>query len=277
MNLRADLHVHTTASDGQRTPEQVVEMARTLGLRAIAITDHETTLGAWPAQRAAEGTELTVVPGVEISVESPQGEIHILGYFLQPEGNGLEAKLRELREGRLERAQKMVRKLAALGMPLDWERVRELAAGESVGRPHVARALVERGYVSSTDEAFSLYIGSGGPAYVARMRISPADTIAMIRQAGGVPVFAHPLHVAGMVSELVKVGLQGMETYYPGYSEEETRYLAVMAQKYGLVRTGGSDFHGPDVTGIELGAATAPFAAVQELLRRRPGGNGYHG
>lgn len=277
MNLRADLHVHTTASDGQCTPEQVVEMARTLGLRAIAITDHETTLGTQPALEAAASTEVCAVAGVEISAESSLGEVHILGYYVESGANGLEDKLLELREGRLLRARRMVKKLAALGLPLAWDRVRELAAGESVGRPHVARAMLEQGYVSSTDEAFVLYIGSNRPAYVARLRVSPADAIAMIRRARGVPVLAHPLHAAGIVPELVKAGLQGLETSYPGYSPEEVRYLGDIARRCGLVQTGGSDFHGPDVSGIELGAATTPFETVAELRRRRSRDSDNHG
>ena len=270
MNQRADLHVHTTASDGQCTPEEVVEMARALGLRAIAITDHETTLGNSPARRAARGTGLFVIPGVEISTESALGEVHILGYFVQPQGNGLEHKLRAMRQARLARARKMVDRLARLGMPIAWERVREIAAGESVGRPHVARAMLERGYVSSIDEAFDLYIGSGGPAYVPRRHVSPAEAIAMIMEARGVAVLAHPLRVAGIVPELAKLGLQGLETSYPGYSPDEVAYLSAIARQHGLVETGGSDFHGPEVISVELGAATAPFEAVTALMDRRP-------
>jgi predicted metal-dependent phosphoesterase TrpH len=269
MRPRADLHVHTTASDGQYTPEQLVEMARALGLRAIAITDHETTLGAEPARQAAEGSGLCVVPGVEISTEAPLGEVHMLGYFVEP-GNGLESRLQELREGRVVRARKMVQRLAALGMPLAWEHVREYAAGDSVGRPHIARAMVEKGYVADTDEAFALYIGSRGPAYVPRLRVAPVEAIRMICEAGGVPVLAHPLYAVSVVHNLARAGLQGLETSYPGYSEEEVRSLARIAARYGLVQTGGSDFHGPEISSIELGAATVPYETVQELRRRRP-------
>lgn len=269
MKLRADLHIHTTASDGQCTPEQIVEMARTLGLRAIAITDHETTLGVQPAQRAAEGSELCVVPGVEISTEARLGELHMLGYLIEP-GGELEDRLRKLREGRLQRARRMVDRLAALGMPLSWERVRELAVGDSVGRPHIARALVEQGYVAHVEEAFSLYIGSGRPAYVPRRRVTPVEAMRMICSARGVPVLAHPLYAVGAIPELAKAGLQGLETHYPGYTDEEVRLLSQIARRHGLVETGGSDFHGPDVSSIELAAATIPYEAVRELLRRRP-------
>jgi predicted metal-dependent phosphoesterase TrpH len=270
MNARADLHVHTTASDGQCAPEQVVEMARALGLRAIAITDHETTLGVRPAQEAAAGTGMDVVPGVEISTDSAMGELHVLGYFIEPDGNGLEGRLRTLREGRLRRARRMVEKLAAMGLPLPWTRVRDLAEGESVGRPHVARAMLEMGYVASTDEAFARYIGTHGPAYVSRTRVATVEAILMIRQARGVPVLAHPLQATGIVPDLVKAGLQGIEAHYPGYSREEVRYLEGIAHRYRLIATGGSDFHGPDVLPVELGAATVPFEVVDQLRSRRP-------
>ncbi len=271
MNSQADLHVHTTASDGQCTPEQIVAMARALGLRAIAVTDHETTLGVWPAQRAAAGSDLCVVAGVEISTESSQGEIHILGYFVERNGHGLEEKLEQLRQARVERAQRILRKLAALGLPLAWDRVRELAAGDSVGRPHIARAMLEKGYVSSIEEAFALYLGPQGPAYVARLRVTPTEAIAMIRKARGVPVLAHPLQVTGLVPSLAKLGLQGLETSYPGYSPEEIRYLDEIARHQGLVCTGGSDYHGPSVAGGDLGQATTPFATVAQLRARCPG------
>lgn len=246
-------------------------MARTIGLRAIAITDHETTLGVVPAQEAAQGTGLTVVPGVEISTESSLGEVHILGYYVEPNGRGLEHRLHELREGRLRRARTMLAKLAALGMPLEWERLRELAAGESVGRPHVARAMLEKGYVSSIDEAFALYLGPQGPAFVERMKVAPTEAMAMIRRAGGVPVLAHPLQVVALVPSLVKAGLQGLEASYTGYSAEEVQFLIDIARQHGLVPTGGSDFHGAGVTVGELGAATVPFETVLELRDRRPG------
>ena len=250
-------------------------MARALGLRAIAITDHDSTLGIPPAEKAARGTGLEVVPGVEISAESAVGEVHILGYFVKPEADGMEAKLRQVREARLERARRIVARLAALGIPVDWERVRELAAGESVGRPHVARAMVERGYVSSTDEAFALYLASGRPAYVPRLKVTPPEAIAWIRSARGVPVLAHPLQATDLVPALRKAGLEGLEASYTGYSPEEVRYLTDLAARYGLVATGGSDFHGPDMACGELGAATTPYATVEELRRRRPtGGQG---
>jgi 3',5'-nucleoside bisphosphate phosphatase len=269
MTWRADLHIHTTASDGQFTPEHVVAMARTLGLRAIAITDHETTLGVAPAQRAAAGTDLLVVSGVEISVESPQGEIHILGYLIEPNGHDLEKRLGELREGRLARAHRMLNKLANLGMPLSWERLKQLAAGDSVGRPHVARAMLEKGYVTSIDEAFNLYIGTGAPAYVERLRVAPSEAIALIRNAGGVPVLAHPLQVNSAVPALVQAGLQGLETCYTGYSPDEVQFLDALAHQYGLLTTGGSDFHGPNTAGGALGEATAPFETIAALYARR--------
>ncbi len=270
MSSRADLHVHTTASDGQLEPEEVVAMAQSLGLCAIAITDHESTSGVAPALQAAAGTGLTVVPGVEISTESALGEVHMLGYFVEPGTAALEARLQEIREARVRRAQGMVEKLADLGMPLRWEHVRELAGGESVGRPHIARAMVEQGYVSSTDEAFALYIGSGGPAYVSRLKVAPEEAMDLIQGAGGVPVLAHPLQATDLVPALVKAGLQGLEASYTGYSPEEVRFLEGLCRRYGLVATGGSDFHGPDLVCGVMGQATTAFETVAQLRNRRP-------
>ncbi len=245
-------------------------MARTLGLRAIAISDHESTRGVEPAERAARGTEVTVVPGVEVSTESSQGEVHVLGYFVEPGSGGLEARLREIREARLERARRMLSRLAAIGLPVSWKRVRELAAGDSVGRPHIARAMVEQGYVESPEKAFALYIGSGGPAYVPRLKVTPEEAIALIHGAHGVAVLAHPLQVTDIVPALVKAGLQGLEASYTGYSPEEVRFLEDLARRYNLIPTGGSDFHGPDLVCGQLGAATTFFETVERLRQRRP-------
>jgi predicted metal-dependent phosphoesterase TrpH len=247
-------------------------MARALGLRAIAITDHDTTSGVAPAQRAARGTGIEVVAGVEVSTESDLGEVHILGYFVEPESGALEARLREVRRARIERARRMVERLAALGMPLRWERVRELAAGESIGRPHIAQALLEQGYVASIDEAFDLYIGSGGPAYVSRLKVTPAEAIELIQGAHGVPVVAHPLQITDLVPALARAGLQGLEASYTGYSAAEVRFLEDLARRYDLVATGGSDFHGPGVVCDQLGAAATNYATVERLRLRRPRG-----
>ncbi len=210
---RVDLHLHSTASDGLLTPSEVVRSALEAGLVAIALTDHDTVAGVEEAQRAAQGTGLEVIPGVEINSEGEWGDLHFLGYYVDPHDRFLRERLEAMREARLGRARKMVRKLAQMGMPLDWEEVRALAGGESVGRPHIARALLQRGYIASTQEAFDRYIGNDGPAYVPRLRLTPPEVIEAIHRAGGVAVLAHPAHsgVVDRIPEFVALGLQGVE------------------------------------------------------------------
>ena len=265
-----DLHVHTTASDGAHPPRQVVEMAARLGLRAIAIADHDTTAGAEEAQEAAASWAVEAIAAVEINAEFAHTELHVLGYHVRLASERLQSVLGQLREGRLQRARAMVNRLTAMGLPLDWGRVMEIAGeGSSVGRPHVAQALVERGYAVSTADAFARYIGKGRPAHIERFKLAPAQAIALIREAGGVAVLAHPLQLMDVVPELVGAGLAGLEAYYPGYSARETGFLLDLAARYGLLVTGGSDFHGGGVLPeSRLGGVEVP-AGVLEALRHR--------
>lgn len=271
---KVDLHTHTTASDGAHSPRQVVGMALERGLRAIAVTDHDSTEGVAEAVEAAQGTPLLVISGAEISTDVPHGEIHLLGYLLDPLNHQLQTTLSTLRDSRRQRAQRMVQKLAELGMPVFWERVAEIANGGAVGRPHVARAMIEAGYVGSLEDAFSLYIGREGPAYVDRYKLTPAEATALVATLGGLPVLAHPNEIKDLPSvlpELVRAGLVGMEVYYTGYSPEVVARLRDLAARHGLVATGGSDFHGAGVAaGARLGEPAVPFAAVEALLARRP-------
>ncbi len=263
---RIDLHLHSTASDGQYTPSELVAMAIERRLLAIAITDHDTTDGIDEALEAARGTGLEVIPGVEISCDIPHQELHILGYYIDHHEPALEEKLRTFRQSRVHRAKAMLDKLAALGFPLEWEAVTELAGGGSVGRPHIAQAMVKMGYVASTDEAFDLYIGRNGPAYVERYKLSPLEAISLIKEARGLPVLAHPLEVTQFVPSLVEGGLVGLEVYYNGYSPEDMRELANLARKYDLIPTGGSDFHGPDVLDtVEMGGVEVPVESWERL------------
>jgi len=285
---RADLHLHSTASDGEFTPAQLVRMALEHGLAAIAITDHDTTEGVDEALSAATGTGLVVVPGVELSIDLPlghrvsppptgtshapgeqPGEVHILGYYIDHHAPSLQAKLKLLRDSRRERARSMVAKLARLGMPLEWESILRLAGGGSIGRPHLAQAMVEKGYVSSTEEAFALYLGRGGPAYVERYKLTPLEAIRIIREAGGVAVLAHPLLCVNLLPELVEGGLEGLEAHYNGYGPYEVSYLTGLAHKYGLIVTGGSDFHGPSVLpSVKMGQAWVTMDVVEKLRER---------
>ncbi len=265
MISRVDLHLHSTASDGQCSPSELVAMALERNLLAIAITDHDTTAGIDEALEAASGTGLEVIPGVEISCDVPQEEVHLLGYYLDHHHPALQEKLRVMRDARLQRAKGILARLATLGFPLPWEMVAELAGGESIGRPHVAQAMVKMGYVSSNDEAF-LYIGRSGPAYVERYKISPPDAVSLIKEAQGLPVLAHPLRITHFLPSLIERGLVGMEVYYNGYSPEDIRGLADLAHKFDLIPTGGSDFHGSDMLDtVEMAGVRVPLESVERL------------
>lgn len=264
---RVDLHVHTTASDGSLTPAEVVRLALSQGLTAIALTDHDSVSGVAEAQAAARGTGLEVIPGVEISSDWPVGDFHILGLYLDPQDGPLCERLSAMRAARVGRAQKMLERLAALGMPLTWEEVLPTVNGCAIGRLHIARAMLRRGYISSLGEAFR-YIGRNGPAYVPRMRITPVEAINLIRQAGGVAILAHPA-ASGVVEHiptLASLGLQGIEVFYPDHSFEDVKALLRLAHQYGLLVTGGSDFHGLEPgAGAPLGARGVPARCLRPL------------
>ncbi|MBI2323064.1 MAG: PHP domain-containing protein [Chloroflexi bacterium] len=275
---RVDLHAHTTASDGALQPAELVGLARQVGLAVLGVTDHDTTDGL-PAALAAAGQGLEVVPGVELSTDVPVGEVHVLGYFLDYQDASFQGQLAELREARVERAQAMVERLAELRAPVSWERVLALAGG-AVGRPHIAQALVEAGHVASVPQAFDLYLGRGKPAYVEREKLTPAEAVRMLRQVGGVAVVAHPyiLDTAGRVKvrldlpallpQLCAAGLQGLEVYYTNYTRDVITELRIVAERFGLVATGGSDFHGGGtVPEAQLGAVAVPYACVERLRR----------
>lgn len=263
---QVDLHLHSIFSDGQFSPSELVAMALERNLLVMAITDHDTTDGIDEALDAARGAELKVIPGVEISADVPHEEVHLLGYYLDHHHPALQGKLRAMRDARLQRAKGMLARLAALGFPLPWEMVAELAGEGSIGRPHIARAMLKMGHVASIDEAFALYIGRNGPAYVERYRISPLDAVSLVKLARGLPVLAHPLKVTQFLPELAEGGLVGLEVYYNGYSPEDIRELATLARKFDLIPTGGSDFHGPGVLGIVgMGGVWVPVESVERL------------
>jgi 3',5'-nucleoside bisphosphate phosphatase len=266
--LRADLHLHTTASDGQLRPAELVQLARKNHLNTIAITDHDTTDGLREAQQAADGSPV-IIPGIELSAEENEVDVHMLGYYVPTDEGDFQAALRRFRDDRLSRGQGMVEKLAALGKPVRWERVLELANGGSVGRPHVARALVEAGHVESVNAAFDLYLRHGGPAYVSRKRMSPEEAIKLIHDAGGVAVMAHPGLVADylpMFERLVEAGLDGVEYNHPRNPATVKENVRAVALKHHLIMTGGSDFHRPN---DPIGAYLAPVEAMVALRERR--------
>lgn len=272
---RIDLHTHTTASDGTLHPRELVALAAGKGLAAVAITDHDTTEGVPEALAASKEFAIRVIPGVEINTDTETGHVDILGYFIDVGHPGFQSILARIRDARYYRAQEIVEKLRRLGRPVSFDRVLDLAEGGAVGRPHVARALLEAGHVTTVGEAFELYIGRDGPAYADRYRITPADACRLIREAGGAPSLAHPVppedplsdprNLPVLLPELVEAGLAGLECFYPGYPPEATRWLLGLAAEFDLIPTGGSDFHGATKPEVELGMVDVPAESVARL------------
>ena len=274
---RVDLHIHTTASDGRLTPAETVALAVARGLQVLALTDHDSTEGVAVGIETARGSGLEVIPGVEINTDTPQGEAHVLGYFLDHTSTELQERLSDRRRARMARGLGIVTKLQALGLDVSWERVQQIAGadeGGAVGRPHVALALQEQGYVTTTQEAFERYIGRGGPAYVNYEKLTPIEAIGMIRSARGVAVLAHPSTIQGLDSylpALIASGLEGLECYYGAYPLDVVQHLVATADRLGLVATGGSDYHGTEQTtyNATLGGTNVPMSVVDRLKERR--------
>jgi predicted metal-dependent phosphoesterase TrpH len=266
-----DLHTHSTASDGLYSPTELLQRARNeTELRVLALTDHDTTNGLAEAAEAALHLAIEFIPGIELNTDIEGGEIHMLGYFPEYERPEFQQTLQILRDARVRRGERMVELLNEQGINIQWERVREIAQG-AVGRPHIAKALMEAGYVQSIGEAFDKYIGSNCPAYVPRYKLTPEDAIRLILSANGLPVMAHPLTMPGLeklrtwLPDLVATGLVGLETYYGPYTQEEEQQLRDLADKHGLIPTGGTDYHGPGIHPTPLGGRFVPHEAVERL------------
>jgi hypothetical protein len=268
--MRIDLHTHTTASDGLLSPEQLVEKARQAGVQVLAVCDHDSTEGVDAAVAAGKRSGVEVIPAVEINTDVDQGEVHVLGYFLDHRQLWLQEFLRKLRDGRVNRARQMVEKLNALGIKIDFARVRELARG-AIGRPHVAWAIVEAGAAKSVDEAFTRYIGRNGPAYVERLKVLPEEAVQVILRAGGIPVLAHPgwgFHEP-LIPQLVAAGLEGLEAYYPDHTPAMQAHFLSLANQHNLLVTGGTDYHGEGfATKAAIGSQYVPPEVVEKLKER---------
>ncbi len=266
----ADLHVHTTASDGRVSPQNILIQAKKAGLSALAITDHDTVDGLLSVWKTSKNDRsLEVIPGIEFSTDVPNHEIHILGYFINPVHPALTKQLELLIKSRIERAQTTVLKLIKLGYPIDYDRVLQIAGSSTaIGRPHIARALVEKGYFIRTADVFHNLLKTDGPAYVPHYKMNPQSIIKLIRLIGGVPVLAHPglVHDDNLVEEVIACGIGGMEVYHPIHLPEAVSRYLTMAQQHHLLVTGGSDYHAiPGRFPEQLGIYTVPYDLVEQL------------
>jgi len=270
--VKVDLHTHTVASDGALTPRDLVRKAVEHRVGVLAITDHDSTEGLAEARdEAGRHPGLTLVPGLEINCNVEGAEIHVLGYLVDHEAAWFQEFLAGQRAARTARVYALTARLAELGVPIDPAEVLALAGEAAPGRPHVAQVMVKHGYVQSVREAFDRYLRSDGPANVPRHRLTPIEAIEVIRRAGGIAVFAHP-GLAGrdaMIPDLVDAGLGGIETYYAEHSGAQVRSYLELCRRFGLVATGGSDFHGPHTGRTNPpGTPAVPLSAWEGLQAR---------
>ena len=242
------MHLHTNFSDGTDTPEQLLTFAKEAGLTTISVTDHDTAAGVSLAVKKGQELGLEVIPGIEFSTDDYNTEIHILGYFIDLENQTLQEMLKKLQQGRQDRIYKMCAKLQKMKVDLKAETVLELAGNQAPGRPHVARAMVAEGYIDNFREAFRGYIEFGAPAYTEHYKMKAVEAIKLVLDAGGLPVYAHPgvSNCDRAIPDFLKAGLVGIEAIYPLHGDSGTQHYLNLATKYGLLATGGSDYHGQE-------------------------------
>ncbi len=276
-----DLHVHTAASDGTVSPAGVVRLAADRGITAVAVTDHDTVAGLGEAMEESTRSHVEIVPGVEISAEWDKGILHILGFFVDRTDPDLLQTLDYLKRGREERTVRILSKLARLGIEIRREEVAAESGCGVPGRPHIARVMVKMGFVAEMQEAFDRYLRRGAPAYAKKPKLDPVEALRTITRAGGLPVMAHPYSVLSgdseglgeVVKRLKEHGLQGLEAYYPEHTPAQTQTYLELADRYHLVATGGTDFHGANKPGIQLGLipeqGPLPYRLLVNLKRRR--------
>jgi predicted metal-dependent phosphoesterase TrpH len=268
-----DLHMHSVYSDGTDSPAELVAVAEEIGLSAMALTDHDTVAGIKPFFAAARHSEVDAVAGIELSADCDEGTMHILGYFIDPENANLLEKIEKVRAGREYRNMEILKRLNKLGYIVLWSDVQRQAGKDVVGRPHFAEALVERGHVKTKKAAFDLLLAKGRPAYVDRYRFSQQECIEIIHQAGGVAVLAHPntLNLPGQrlkecIGRLRDLGLDGLETYYSSHRQDQVEKYLGWAAEFGLVATGGTDYHGGHTPDIQMGTGFGQLAVGDEVL-----------
>jgi len=276
-----DLHTHSSASDGTDAPAELIRRASAKGLTAVALTDHDTLSGLTEARSAAADAGIRLIPGTELSVDHDGLKLHMLVHFLEPQDGPLQDRLAELRQGRHERNDKIIVKLRELGYEIDETDVNAQAGGEAVGRPHIADALVAKGFVSTRADAFDGLLSDRGAAYVERLRLSATAAMSLAAASGAVTTVAHPYTIdrnaetfPALFAELQVLGLSGLEAYYPEHSKDLQAHLAALAKDLGLVATGGSDYHGTGKPGLELGSGfgdlVVPDTVLAELEKRKP-------
>ncbi|MEN8240493.1 MAG: PHP domain-containing protein [Chloroflexota bacterium] len=264
-NIAFDLHIHSTASDGTNTPEEIIQIAKSSNLLAIAITDHDSINGYFEAFDSAQETSVQLIAGVELNTDAYDTEIDILGYFWKPDNQKFLDLLDTRQSGRIARAKNIVEKLNSLGLEISFKRVREIAHG-SICRPHIVEAMVEKNYVANQQEAFEKYLGLGRPAFVPHDHLTPEMAIQSINEAGGVSVVAHPGLVGNdeVVEKLMQAGAKGLEAYYPMHSEAEISKYLELAQKHGVIVTCGSDSHGAKrKKSFPIGSTKAPMEVMK--------------
>ena len=276
--MKIDLHIHTTYSDGAYSPEQVVDTALDCNLDVIALTDHDNILSHKIAADYVkkQGYKLEIIPGVEINTIYKGYEVHILGYFMDTDNSDFQTLIKNQQQARIEQTTKIVELLnKKAGIKVKYDDIKSLVAqGGSIGRPHIARAITSAGGVANVMEAYSKYITDASPVYVPRKTVSPHDAVEIINEAKGIPVFAHPIDVdisEKLTKELVSFGLRGIEAYHRKHSPAVVEYFSTLAEKYGLIITGGSDFHAPSVNhgAILMGKNFVPSWVYDELIKEK--------
>lgn len=263
----ADLHLHTYYSDGTESPERIVELAKQLGFSAIAITDHDNVEALAVAAPVAERLGIELIPGIEMSASAEGIEVHLLAFYVDLTNVALRQHLTEQQARRVERVHEMVRRLQGVGVKIEAAEVLAVAGKGTVGRPHVARVLQKHGYVSTLAEAFQKYIGTDNPGFVPGSPVLPQQIIRLVRDAGGIPVLAHPVYLKrdALIESFVNDGLAGLEVYHCGHTPDLVRHYEQVADRFKLLRTGGSDYHGDAKEGSPMGAVRLPYAYVDAL------------
>jgi 3',5'-nucleoside bisphosphate phosphatase len=267
---KADLHIHSDQSDGLFSYKKIIDYSIKIGLKAISITDHDNICALGEAEKYAKDNELDFIPGIEISARIRNSDLHMLGYFIDYNNKYLIDYINLFRNERIKRAEKIVKRLNNCAIPLSYEAVREYAQKGSIGRPHIAGAMVKEGLIDNYQVAFNKYIGDGRPCAVPKYKISPQEAISLINRSGGICVLAHPGDEINdaMIFDLVKAGLDGIETIHPRHSQKQVDFFRNIVDRYNLIETGGSDCHGKYDNDIFIGRMNVPYAFVEKMKER---------